>query len=389
MGTFTKTFRLILFAQLFIFISCEPKTRQVIADNRFKELFYADSNGITGADGVFSILLPNGSSVFLLGDCFLGKVVDGTRDIKTPMLRNAFNLIDSDQTHATAIVRGTLIDPLTLMEPPCESGDTTYRWYWPGHGFVRSDTLYIFALNLYTDRSVNIFISKPEGEKDEIDRMAEEMFSFRIKQVDLLSFKLPDFTHIETHRVEFDYQQNAIDFGNCVLVDSGYVYIYGTKNLTNFSELHVARTPLNSKVFYRSWEYFDGANWRSDIKESAPIKVDLSISEQFSIFRYGDRYILLTMDRAGTDIFTFFSNSPYRNFDGKKLQYSTPETRYDSTGRLFTYNALAHPQYVDDGMLLVSYCVNSFNVRDIYENVECYRARFIRIPISCILPEEN
>ncbi len=195
--------------------------------------------------------------------------------------------------------------------------------------------------------------------------MAEEMFSFRINQVDLLSFKLPDFTHIETHRVEFNYQQNAIDFGNCVLVDSGYVYIYGTKNLNDFSEIHVARTPLNSKIFYRNWEYFAGNSWRSDIKESAPLMVDLSISGRLAS---SDMVIvlLLSMDRQERIYTPSFLIRLQELM--KKTQYSTPETRYDSTGRLFTTCT-----GTSTSTLTMACCLyltfNSINVRDFWRTL--------------------
>ncbi len=142
------------------------KDLTVTIDHQFKDLFYADSNGITGADGIFSIPLPDGSSVFLLGDCFLGKVENGTRDIKTKMLRNAFILIDKDKTRAKALYKGTYNDPLTFMEPENEVGDLTYRWYWPGHGFVKSDTIYIFALSLYNEPSAAIKYGKTESPMD-------------------------------------------------------------------------------------------------------------------------------------------------------------------------------------------------------------------------------
>jgi len=369
--------------------SCNTQThtngKSISIDKAFASLFYADSGGISGADGVFSVLLPDSSSVFFLGDCFIGEVINGSRDLKTPMLRNAFNLIDKNKRTARAIVRGSLTEPLTLMEPYKAKGDSTYRWYWPGHGFAKGDTLYVFALNLYNDSSARVKSNKPENEQNEADKLAEDMFSFRISQIDLLSFKLPDFKHIETHKVDFDYTKYPIDFGNCVMIDNGYVYIYGTKNLPGFSKIHAARIPLNSNTFYKGWEYYTDKGWDYNIEKSTPIAIDISVSEQFSIFKYKDKYILLTMERAGFDIYTYTSNSPIGPFTNKKFIYHTPEHEADSTMKLFTYNALAHPQYIENDELLVSYCINSLNVKDVFDNVENYRARFIRVPIQMIL----
>jgi hypothetical protein len=377
-----------LFFLLFLF-ACKSKTNTetISVDGKFKSLFYSDSVGISGADGLFSFNLPDGSSVFLLGDCFIGKVKDGIRDSNSIMLRNAFNLIDKDKIKAKAIIRGTLDNPQTFMEPVNEKGDSTYRWYWPGHGFVKNDTIYVFALSLVNDSSVVIPSGKADNTDNESDEITETIFSFRISHIDLLSFTFPEFKHIETHRVEIDYPVNQIDFGNCVMVDKGYVYIYGTKNFPDKAKIHIARVPLSNRYFYKDWEYYTGTKWDKNINRSEPLDIDISVSEQFSIFRYKDKYILLTQERAGADIYTYISDYPSRDFYNKKFIYHTTESESDSTKMIFTYNALAHAQYIENDRLLVSYCVNSFRVTDIFENVEAYRARFLRVPMQLILSE--
>ena len=389
----TKRLTYILLTALLFLLACIPKgttdTEIVTVDKEFKTLFYTDSGGITGADGIFSVVLPDGSSVFLLGDCFLGKIENGARDYNTTMLRNAFNVINKEQTSTKAIYRGEYDNPKTLMEPVNESGDSTYRWYWPGHGFVRNDTLYIFALNLYNEPSAKIEVGKDQDDQDKVDKLTEDMFAFRISQIDLLSFTLPDFKHIETHKAPFDYSVNKIDLGNCVMVDGDYIYIYGTENLPGFSKVHVARVPFNSKNFHENWEYSIGNRWDADINKSKPIEIDVSVSEQFSIFKYKDQYILLTQERAGEDIFTYVSDFPNKDFKNKTFIYHTPDADLDSTNRIFSYNALAHVQYIKNNELLVSYCVNSSRVRDVFEDVENYRARFLRVPINLILNKEE
>ncbi|NLE35317.1 MAG: hypothetical protein GX622_09450 [Bacteroidales bacterium] len=387
--------RSLIFIVLYGLLICQacrtgtrPKAETVTVDDQFRSVFYSDSGGITGADGLFSFTLPDGSSLFLLGDCFLGVIKDGARDLTTPMLRNAFNLINKDEIGTRAIFRGTIDAPQTLMEPVNEPGDSTYRWYWPGHGFVRNDTIYVFALSLVNDTSVVINIGLPDGADDKTTDMAETIFSFRISNIDLLSFSYPDFRLLETHRVEIDYPVNQIDFGNCVMIDEGYVYIYGTKNLPGKAEIYAARVPFDSRVLYRDWEYSTGDGWEKDISRSVSLDINISVSEQFSIFRYGEKYILLTQERAGSDIYTYISDYPDRDFHNRKFIYHTPEPEADTNKRVFTYNALAHRQYIVNNRLLVTYCVNSLNPWDIFEDVEKYRARFIRVPMKLILREE-
>lgn len=364
--------------------------QSVTIDEEFSSLFYSDSGGISGADGIFSVPLPDGSSVFFLGDCFLGIVKNGTRDFNTKMLRNAFNVINKEQTKAKAIFRGEYDDPETLMIPENEPGDSTYRWYWPGHGFVRKDTLYVFALNLYNDPTAMIKIDKDSDEVDEIDELTEGMFAFRISHIDLQSYTLPDFKLIETHKAPFNYKINAIDLGNCVMVDGKWIYIFGTENKPKMSKVHVARTSFESPNFYENWEYSTGDGWDKDINKSKPIDVDISVSEQFSIFKYKDKYVLLTMERtASFNIYTYTSDFPNKGFGNKTFIYHAPDHDLDSARHIFPYNALAHHQYLENDMLLVSYCVNSADVRDVFYDVNNYRARFLRVPMNLILEEKE
>ena len=383
-----------VFFSIFFILACQQsgqqKTKSVYVDEEFKSLFYTDSGGITGADGIFSVPLSDGSSVFFLGDCFLGTVKNGARDYNTTMLRNAFNVINEEQTNASAIYLGEYDNPITLMHPVNEPGDSTYRWHWPGHGFVRNDTLYVFALNLYNEPTAKVVIDKNIEDQDDVDKLTEDMFAFRLRSIDLLTFTLPDFTHIKTYsKVGFDYSGRSIDLGNCVMVDGDYVYIFGTENLPGFSKIHVARVLYNSKNFTEGWEYSTVDGWDTNIMNSKPIEIDVSVSEQFSIFKYNDKYILLTQERAGTDIYTYVSDYPNKDFKNKKFIYHTPDHDLDSTKRIFPYNALAHVQYIENNELLVSYCVNSRRVRDVFENVNNYRARFLRVPMELILNEDK
>ncbi len=388
----TASLRASLMLCLFLFLlisACKPgrtTTGHVTADEDFRSLFYSDSGGITGADGLFSVLMPDGSSLFMLGDCFLGEVVNGTRDTLTTMLRNAFVLIDSSRTVARPIYRGTWAKPQTLMEPVNEPGDSTYRWYWPGHGFVMNDTVHVFALSLINVPDTAAMQAFYDSESDRpADTAVKNIFTFAISHIDLLSFTFPGFSHLETHRVEINYPVSLIDFGNCVMADGGYLYIYGTRNNPGHSEVHVARVSLESADFYRGWEFFTGKEWDKDISRSAPLDIDISVSEQFSVFRYRDKYILLTQERAGDDIYTYTSDFPHSDFHNKRFIYHAPEADADPDNHIITYNALAHGQYIDDDRLLVTYCVNSLDVRDIFEDVEAYRAQFLRVPMDLIM----
>jgi predicted amidohydrolase len=366
-------------------VSCSgPGTRPpagVQVDSAFMELFAPDSGGITGADGIFSIPLPDGSSVFLTGDCFLGVVRSGARDMSTRMLNNSMIRVSPDRTSAQAIYTGTWEDPWSLFVPPPEEG--VHNWYWPGHGFYRDSILYVFALNMYTDSSLFVISDKDPSEKDRADEMTEAAWSFAVAGIDLLRYSYPDFEFLGSDRIENTYY-SEIHFGNNVLEDGNYIYFFGTRNDPGAARVYAARTGRHDKPYHLGWEFYNGKEWVDDYREAAPLDIDIPVSEQFTIFRMKDKYVLLTHEKSSFDIYTYTSDYPYKGFTNKTFIYSSPEP--DSTNNLFAYNALAHPQYMDGDMLLVSYCINSRDVRDVFEDADNYRARFIRVPLGMIDP---
>ena len=118
-----------LLAVIGVTISCKQKVKiieepSVYIDHKFNDLFTPDSGGITGADGIFSVSLPDGSSAFLMGDCFLGVVKNGRRDIKTKMMNNSFIVINKNQDKARAIYKGTYSNPESIIVPS-QQDDTT------------------------------------------------------------------------------------------------------------------------------------------------------------------------------------------------------------------------------------------------------------------------
>ncbi len=370
----------------FLLTSCtQPAVRyqpeNVEPDVHFNQLFSPDSGGVTGADGLFSVLLPDGRSVFLTGDCFLGEVIDGGRSTETKMLNNSMVVISKDGKEASAIYRGSYDHPESLFEPGWKS--KLRHWYWPGHAFVDDTILYVFALNMYNDPDLVIYTSKDSTQGDEVDKLAENQWAFQVSGVDLLRFSLPDFQLLGADSLNCSYETD-IHFGNCVLRDGRHIYFFGTRNDPDGSHIYRARTRADQRPYHAHWEFYDGEGWTSDAGSALPMKLDISVSEQFSIFRMKDRYVLLTHEKGTRDIYTYSAAEPYGGFANKTLIYTSPEPASDPRGNLSAYNALAHPQYLDGNKLLVSYCLNSTRVRDVFENADKYRGRFIRVPLSMI-----
>ena len=110
----------------------------------------------------------------------------------------------------------------------------------------------------------------------------------------------------------------------------------------------------------------------------------MPVSSQFNVFRLRDKYVLLTQSKRynSGEIYTFTSDSPAGPWRNKQMIYRIPAME---NRKLFTYNAMAHPQFEKDGMILVSYNVNTEEFSQQFSDVSTYRPRFFWIGIDRIL----
>lgn len=365
-------FQLLILSGLLFVLSCQQSNRQgyvsdfpideeeVVIDTQMVEILFPPGKDIlTGGDGAISIQIDNTTSFWLWGDSFLGEVIDNKRADSSPFIMgNVWQLLDGESVKT--ITGGTSINPESLLKT--ENVDGYPAVLWPMHGFVENNIVHVF---------MSTIVQTGTGTWD-----------FYWHSTIYYRLNLSDLSVIDKQELLTGKQTDA-HFGFGVTEHDGLYYIYGSnpqKDLT--AALHVARARLrNDKL--QDWEYFDGNNWVHDPKESKSLQgIDIPVSEQFSVFRHNDKFMLLTQDRFKPEVYTFTADAPEGPWSNKKLIYTIPEGE-DST--LFTYNAMAHPQYGPDGKLLVSYCVNAKNIPDLYKDVSIYKPRFFWIPMDTIL----
>jgi len=335
-----------------LLISC-TFARAAETDSVFYNQFRREIGGWIAADATYSIYLPDGRTLWLFGDTFIGEVDENNAIIPgSKFIRNSAVIQDGDQLET--LFGGTRSNPsdfIMTLNP-----DST--WYWPDHGVVDNDTLRIFVAKFRTN---------PDGPAG---------FNFEHAGMDVASFTYPglQFLHIVPLHI---HDLNGVLYGDRVMEDSGYLYIYGRRNddpEINIPYPHVARTSVGS-LMDQEWEFYNGNGWSSDPQDTKRIN-NFQVSQQYSVSPHKGKYILLTQDIwLSPEIWTFTSDSPVGPWANKKLIYSTPESEQN----MFTYNAYAHPQFDQDDELLISYNTNG-DFWSIFSNVELYRPRFIRVP---------
>lgn len=343
--------RKVLISLLTVFIS--GSTLAVETDSVFHKQFRQEIGGWIAADATYSIFLPDGRTLWLFGDTFIGEVDENNAIIPgSKFIRNSAVIQDGDLLET--LFTGSRSDPSDFI--PSAHPDST--WYWPDQGVVDDDTLRIFLAK---------FRKKPD---------APAGFNFEHAGNDIANFTWPDIEFINVVPVN-SHPVNQVYYGNRVLEDSGYLYIYGRRYDDpewNIPYPHVARVDKGD-LMSQQWEYYDGLAWSNDPQATKRIN-DFQVSQQYSVSKYKGKYILLTQNIwLLPEIYTFTSDSPVGPWASKRLIYTTPETEQD----MFTYNAYAHPQFDEDANMLVSYNTNG-DFWSIFNNVELYRPRFIRVP---------
>jgi len=331
-------------------------------DQKYTNFFARDCCGMTGADGVYSVPLPDGRNVWIFGDTFLGTVnPDGSREKSSPLfIRNSFAIQDNDSLR-------TLYQNIDGWEssfviPPNAVKGTTFSedslWYWPGDGFIENGKLKVF---------MSAFYQKELGN-----------WGFRWISANIVTFSLPD---IKIEKIEkLDYTNDVdIHWGHAVCDDDNdYTYIYGGGDKYPY----VARAPKGD--INMPWEFYTGTEWVKDSRLAKPM-IDFQGSEQFSVFKLKDKYILMTSSGQFPEenVCTFTSNNPFSGWANMKEHYKIKPIKPKKD--LFAYNPVAHPEHIENNELLVSYCVNSFSLDEVFQNASSYRPIFIRIPIDLIL----
>ena len=341
---------LLLLTCLFALSACGDKivdtaVANTVPDAEFNALFTRSGGGWTGGDGAYSVLLPDGRTVWLFGDTFLDTVrADRSRPQSARLINNT--LVIQDGSSLSTLHGGSSNDATAYLIPPTDD------WYWPLDGTVQGDALYLFfsAFNRVDDGQWGFAYAGHE---------------------DVAVLSLPDLqlTRVAT------LPDSPVAWGAALLETAAddHTYIYGLEDTADRKYMHLARAPATDLL--SAWSYYDGNDWSTDPAQSK--RLFDKASNQFSVLAAEGRYFLITQTYPfGREIVAYEASAPWGPWQKRRLLYTTPE-EYANT---FTYNAVAHPQFTRDGELLISYNVNSFEFQDLFDNADIYKPRFVRVP---------
>ncbi len=335
------------------------------------------NHGWTGSDGIYSIPLneydapsdnPAGKQFIVFSDTFIGDVDSTGKRLNTKMVNNTLALLQSNKPDSIEFfwrknANNTPASVFVPETPNANPGD----WYWLMDGISLNDTIYVFALRLN---------STSGG------------LGFEVNGVALLKFNLDDEDFIKNVQ-QFDtplYYKDTTANWDIVLGQAimpminvsgnpgadGFIYVYGPKSGSSDKQLVAARVLPENIEDFGKWQYWNGTNWGSEIKDCASLTK--GISQEFSVTPLNNGKYLLVF-QTGNSVALQEGESALGPFGVTQIIYNCPEVLLDPD--VFVYNAKAHPNLSDTKKLLISYNVNSYSFTDHFANADIYRPRFI------------
>ncbi|MEU6998740.1 hypothetical protein [Nonomuraea sp. NPDC046570] len=331
----------------------------------FNDYAFTTPDGWTGGDSTYSMRMPDGRTLWLFSDTFLGPLINGTRPTSAKLINNSF--VIQDGTKLTTVHGGTAEEPKALLPPP----DSTH-WYWSGDGFIVGNTLQV------------VF--------QKYRREGTGPMPFAFDENVVATFSLSDLTK-PTNITKLP-SGAGVAWGSAILPASrsgdGYTYIYGVSDAPINKQMRVARVKGNDLRVGR-WQYLNLWGW-TEVENNAGY-IMTGIANEYSVTPWKGQFLLLSQDSTEAfsgQINAFTSCDPFDGFTNKTSVYRMPEpgplgSYLDPD--IISYNPHVHYEQSTEESLLISYNVNSMDNRvhpdaDLYRDSRIYRPRFFRATIS-------
>jgi len=339
-----------------------------LAQERFDK-FNQVENGWCASDATISLPLPDGKTLWLFGDSFIGEKT-GTFSInpsRSHMINNSVVL--EDASSLTAYYQGTLANPSSFI--PADGN----AFFWPEHAVIENDTLKVFAVR------VTYFNNNNPG------------FNFKVGTTCIAYYKYPGLAYITTKKIP-SLTDTTMRFGACIIRSGEYTYIFGVKDTTSsgmtWPLLYMARVRQSVD---EPWEFYTGSDtWSGDCRNARPLG-DRPMSESFYVYEKNGTFYLIMHE--------IWLVGKLYILEADKI--TGPWNRASSGGKetlfavikpypnLFSYNLFAHPQFTNDGKILISFNVNTSDFFSIYNDTRNYRARFYWLDVenaaSAVIPD--
>lgn len=349
--------------------------------------------GWVGGDGASTLDLGDGRTLWLFGDSAIGSVkADGAFGEGTTLVNNAIGVQRLDDPHAPMPIEflwGGGEAAWVTPPGPVVSGRGR-RWLWPAGGGVALDQpdgsrrlVLFFMMQREAGKEGSVWNFQLHGTAAVVVDHAERPASlWRARVGTLTSFE---------EALDAGTPARQVTWGAVALPDpesaGAMVLVYGV-DVTDVrhKRLLLARAPASSVERFETWEFRTEGGWARRAEEAAALAEGLV--DEFSVHRVQsgghERWLLVQIEPdLGRRILVRWADAPEGPWTDGQPVFACPEPELDK--RIIVYSAKAHPELtagVEDGTVLVSYCVNSLDFWHMAANAWIYRPRVVRIDLG-------
>jgi len=339
-------------------------------DSTFDSFFQQNGPGWTGADGSYSLPLPDGTNLWYWSDSFIGTVNPTTR------LRSS----DLFQAHNSLTIQNQAADTLTTAGyPPSTSSyfvpTAKGDWFWVGSGLV----------------------TEPASGTYQIEIMLTQWTpSLKFVGNSVVTLSWPDYTILSITPVTLT--STTVQWGSQIMQIGSAYYLYGIEQPTGSDN----KTPWVAKMASLSdltnsskWQYWNATQkkWLAGQANATAMSGIKAVTPEYSVTQLttasGSTFYMLTgMNPLNPPyplwnaVTTWYSCAPQGPWTKQTTVYTTPEAGANGCkeGTLVTYNPKAHPEFTDSDGILLTYNVNANDSGDLV-CANDYMPRFLRLTI--------
>jgi hypothetical protein len=177
----------------------------------------------------------------------------------------------------------------------------------------------------------------------------------------------------------------------CLDESSQWLYLHGVRPAApSGRKLVLARVPARSVEDFQQWRFYAGSDaWSNNAADCVSIAdnvpSELSVSKRVDPPGPTTLVMVHSEPLFGSRILTRTASRLEGPWSPPRPVYTVPELARNKA--YFTYAAKGHPHLSRPGELLVSYIVNSHNFGAMVNDASVYRPKFVRVPLSLVLPE--
>jgi hypothetical protein len=339
-----------------------------VIDSTFDGYVTQNGPGWTGADGTFSLPLPDGTNLWMWSDSYIGTVNPSTRLRKSYLItaHNSLTILNQATGSWTTV---SYPPSTTSYFAPMSKSD----WYWVGSGYVTEPSAGNYEINIL---------------------LLEWTGAFKLVGHAVATLSWPSLSIISITPIAG--LNTTLEWGTKIVQSTDYYYIYGLKDPgTDTKTPYVARTTsLSNMTNAAKWEFWNATKkkWLAGESNATAMSGVEAVTPEYSVdamsYNGGTFYLMVGMNPLSPayplwdTVTTWYSCSPQGPWSDETTVYTTPEAGANGckVGTLVTYNAKAHSEFTDADGILISYNVNANTSSDLV-CANDYMPRFVRVQI--------